>query len=269
MARPVDAPHHAPAAATGTAWFAPRPKAASQRPGHVVPDGTGTGIGGAAGRRRGSGGALRAGPSYDAAPIGHGHLLRRAETAPTPIPALEPPADVVVADEEPPPYSSPSRSSGGPTTRSSILQPRVAVVLGVPREWHVWLFGARLLSLGPATVWGVQSALQLLLRLVLRLLLLRLFPVPGVDVLDGSEGVAGSSGGSSGSQGRISVGGSALVVDAGGSAGDPFPLTETSLAVIWVSFFASASPPSPWPPVDGPKRTMGTRRRQDRVSSRS
>ncbi|RYP82514.1 hypothetical protein DL769_001620 [Monosporascus sp. CRB-8-3] len=44
----------------------------------------------------------------------------------------------------------------------SLLQPRLAVALGVPRRWHPPLIVARLLSIGPALWWGMRCALRFL-----------------------------------------------------------------------------------------------------------
>ncbi len=48
------------------------------------------------------------------------------------------------------------------TARSSLLQPRVAVVLGLSKGWYPLLFLCRLLSIVPAAWWGLPSALRLL-----------------------------------------------------------------------------------------------------------
>ncbi|ORY67696.1 N-glycosylation protein-domain-containing protein [Pseudomassariella vexata] len=45
---------------------------------------------------------------------------------------------------------------------SSLLQPRMAVVLGVPARWHPFLFACRLLSIAPTLWWGVRCALGFL-----------------------------------------------------------------------------------------------------------
>lgn len=44
-----------------------------------------------------------------------------------------------------------------------MLQPRVAVVLNVPQQWHLWLFALRLCSILPAIWWGTPSILRVLL----------------------------------------------------------------------------------------------------------
>ncbi|KAK3363664.1 N-glycosylation protein-domain-containing protein [Lasiosphaeria hispida] len=47
------------------------------------------------------------------------------------------------------------------TARSSLLQPRVAVVLGVSKTWYPLLFLCRLLSIVPAVWWGLPIGLRL------------------------------------------------------------------------------------------------------------
>ncbi|KAI0384578.1 N-glycosylation protein-domain-containing protein [Hypomontagnella monticulosa] len=74
-----------------------------------------------------------------------------------------------------PPLSSPSSSSNAadkpraPVVAVSLLQPRVAVALGVPRRWHYTLSACRLLSIVPPICWGLRFALRFLLADLLRL----------------------------------------------------------------------------------------------------
>lgn len=56
--------------------------------------------------------------------------------------------------------SDQSAAEGGPTCKPGLLQPRLAVVLGLPPQWHPVLFGGRLLSLVPALWWGVPAVLR-------------------------------------------------------------------------------------------------------------
>ena len=58
-----------------------------------------------------------------------------------------------------------SKEDDGKIVRPSLLQPRVAVVLGLPRIWHLPLFLSRLLSVCPAIWWS----LGILIRLVTQL----------------------------------------------------------------------------------------------------
>jgi hypothetical protein len=49
---------------------------------------------------------------------------------------------------------------------ASILQPRVAVALGLSAKWHPLLFICRLLSILPALWWGIPLALRLLAQVI-------------------------------------------------------------------------------------------------------
>ncbi|KAI3327401.1 hypothetical protein HD806DRAFT_486957 [Xylariaceae sp. AK1471] len=51
---------------------------------------------------------------------------------------------------------------------ASLLQPRVAVALGVPERWHRTLSICRLLSIVPCVWWGLRLALRFLVAQVLR-----------------------------------------------------------------------------------------------------
>jgi hypothetical protein len=51
---------------------------------------------------------------------------------------------------------------------ASLLQPRVAVALGVPERWHRTLSICRLLSIVPCVWWGFRLALRFLVAQVLR-----------------------------------------------------------------------------------------------------
>ncbi|KAF7535944.1 hypothetical protein G7054_g4961 [Neopestalotiopsis clavispora] len=55
-----------------------------------------------------------------------------------------------------------------PVVAVSLLQPRIAVVLGVPKHWHYPLSICRLLSIAPAIAWGVRFALRFLIEDFLR-----------------------------------------------------------------------------------------------------
>ncbi|KAH8661877.1 N-glycosylation protein-domain-containing protein [Xylariales sp. PMI_506] len=50
-----------------------------------------------------------------------------------------------------------------PVVTISALQPRVAVVLGVPKIWHPFLFACRLFSIVPALWWGLRCSLRFLI----------------------------------------------------------------------------------------------------------
>jgi hypothetical protein len=80
--------------------------------------------------------------------------------APSPPPPPPPPPP----RSSPPPYSTAGNgASHTPAADSSVLQPRVAVVLGVPKRWHPFLFIARLFSIFPALWWGIRCALRFLI----------------------------------------------------------------------------------------------------------
>ncbi|KAL2209279.1 hypothetical protein CC79DRAFT_669978 [Sarocladium strictum] len=64
------------------------------------------------------------------------------------------------------PATSTKPNNSVATPRPTVLQPRIAVVLNVPRRWHTWLFALRLLSIVPALWWGVPTALRVLLRIL-------------------------------------------------------------------------------------------------------
>ncbi|KAI4593481.1 hypothetical protein KJ359_009372 [Pestalotiopsis sp. 9143b] len=55
-----------------------------------------------------------------------------------------------------------------PVIAVSLLQPRIAVVLGVPKHWHYPLSICRLLSIAPAIAWGLRFALRFLIQDFLR-----------------------------------------------------------------------------------------------------
>ncbi|KAK1730060.1 N-glycosylation protein-domain-containing protein [Colletotrichum acutatum] len=80
----------------------------------------------------------------------------------TPIPTNGVPPDPNADDTtsgHPPPYNPDLVSS-------SLLEPRIAVVLNVPKPWRPWLFACRLLSIGPAIFWALQPALTLLVQII-------------------------------------------------------------------------------------------------------
>ena len=124
-----------------------------------------------------------------------------------------------------PPLSEQTAGTG--PVRSTLLQPRVAVALGVSKKWYPVLFLCRLASIAPGVLFGLPNALRLLAMLHLMYL---------DRVLDGGtlsklgRGAGGSGGSSSSST----------------SGYDPefearLRLTETLLATIWVRL-----PPIPY-----------------------
>ncbi|KAI0894463.1 N-glycosylation protein-domain-containing protein [Annulohypoxylon nitens] len=70
--------------------------------------------------------------------------------------------------------SPPSSSNGNtkphaPVVAVSLLQPRVAVALGIPKSWYLTLSACRLLSIVPPIFWGIRFTLRFLLADLLRL----------------------------------------------------------------------------------------------------
>ncbi|GKT45976.1 uncharacterized protein ColSpa_06157 [Colletotrichum spaethianum] len=115
---------------------------------------------------------------------------------------------------------------------SSLLEPRIAVVLNIPKPWRPWLFACRLLSIFPAIFWALQPALTLLVQII------------PVAVPGGKKAVdaAAASG--------VGVG-----VGMGGFAGStcpppnwppghpeiPFPWTEMSLGLMLINYTPQAT----------------------------
>ncbi|KAI8162084.1 hypothetical protein K4K49_006857 [Colletotrichum sp. SAR 10_70] len=63
----------------------------------------------------------------------------------------------------PPPYAN---SHNADHISSSLLEPRIAVVLNVPKAWRPWLFACRLLSIGPHIFWALSPAVTLLVQII-------------------------------------------------------------------------------------------------------
>ncbi|KAG7106280.1 hypothetical protein HYQ45_018447 [Verticillium longisporum] len=80
------------------------------------------------------------------------------------------------------PASRRRRPSSPGVVSAAFLEPRIAVVLKIPKAWRPWLFFSRLLSICPAILWGLRPALQLLLRLLLALPWKTLLEALGADV---------------------------------------------------------------------------------------
>ncbi|KAL7917734.1 N-glycosylation domain-containing protein [Trichoderma austrokoningii] len=111
--------------------------------------------------------------------------------------------------------ASPPRSTPAPTPPiPSMLQPRVAVVLNVPKPWHPWLFALRLASILPALWWGLPSLLRLLIHLLPgppdQFQLVR--PGGSCDAADALQ---------------------SLCAGEHGAMAAPYAVTETALATIW------------------------------------
>src|SRR6202041_978303 len=54
-----------------------------------------------------------------------------------------------------------------PDHKNSVLHPRVAVLLGVEKHWHLPLLFCRALSTAPAAWWGLRCALTFMGELLL------------------------------------------------------------------------------------------------------
>ncbi|KAF9871891.1 hypothetical protein CkaCkLH20_10523 [Colletotrichum karsti] len=138
-------------------------------------------------------------------------------------------------DDLPPPYNP-------DLVASSLLEPRIAVVLNVPKPWRPWLFACRLLSIFPAIFWALQPALTLLVQIIP-------VAVPGGKKAATTAGNLASAGFGNAAAAAVTglsgaVGG---VVPGGGAAGAacppsnwppghpeiPFPWTEMSLGLMW------------------------------------
>ncbi|KAI1851914.1 hypothetical protein JX266_002767 [Neoarthrinium moseri] len=106
-----------------------------------------------------------------------------------------------------------------PVVTSSLLQPRVAVLLGVPKFWHPFLFACRLLSIAPAIWWGVRCALRFVITDLLKAYGYSYSRVGGLR----PEAAAAAS---------------KLVVDRGEWM---LRLTETALSIVWCGAAANLS----------------------------
>ncbi|KAL6893397.1 N-glycosylation domain-containing protein [Trichoderma evansii] len=123
--------------------------------------------------------------------------------------------------------SSASSSTATPPM-PSMLQPRVAVVLNVPKPWHPWLFALRLCSILPALWWGLPSLLRLLIHFLPgppdQFLLVR--PPSGSCDSSGHDPLQTSTLSSCVGE-QLGSGAAAMMAAA------PYAVTETALATIW------------------------------------
>ncbi|KAK7974194.1 hypothetical protein PG989_016042 [Apiospora arundinis] len=103
-----------------------------------------------------------------------------------------------------------------PVVRAGFMQPRIAVVLNVPRKWHPFLFICRLLSIAPALWWGLRCALRFLISDFLQSRDVAQFL--GLDHGSGSSGILDSASDSVRRQVRTE---------------QRLRLTETALSMIW------------------------------------
>ncbi|KAK1826529.1 N-glycosylation protein-domain-containing protein [Podospora conica] len=117
--------------------------------------------------------------------------------------------------------------------KSSLLQPRVAVALGLSRRWHPLLFACRLFSIAPSIWWGFPSALRLLAMLHL--------------VVFGGSGLSPAAAAAAARAGLHTTAGTPDM-----TFETRLRLTETVLAIIWcgasgyLSFFFTDHLMSRW-----------------------
>ncbi|KAF3353151.1 hypothetical protein VD0002_g10128 [Verticillium dahliae] len=148
------------------------------------------------------------------------------------------------------PASRRRRPSSPGVVSAAFLEPRIAVVLKIPKAWRPWLFFSRLLSICPAILWGLRPALQLLLRLLLALPWKTLLEALGADVA-----AAGFT--TDGPPETMCPAGPASLRGVLGTSKVPsttptYPWTEMSLGVIWcgssayLSFFFADCLMSRW-----------------------
>lgn len=115
--------------------------------------------------------------------------------------------------------------AGVSPVRSTLLQPRVAVALGVSKTWYPLLFLCRLASIAPGVLFGLPSAIRLLATLHLMYL---------DQLLDG------------GALARLGRGDSFIAASGYDAAFEArLRLTETLLATIWVRFARFLLPQRP------------------------
>ncbi|KAL1838883.1 hypothetical protein VTJ49DRAFT_2107 [Mycothermus thermophilus] len=180
------------------------------------------------------------------------------------VPIGQTPSSTSIQPQPPPPPPAPPLPGG--TVRSTLLQPRVAVALGVSKKWYPALFLCRLASIAPGVLFGLPSALRLLATLHLMYLdrvlgdgggLLYRRLVAGVRTGAAAAGVAA---GGVGEDGNVGVGGGSGILGSGGLGSSGYDaafearlrLTEALLATIWccasgyLSFFFTDCLMSRW-----------------------
>ncbi|KAK2764707.1 hypothetical protein CKAH01_04872 [Colletotrichum kahawae] len=124
----------------------------------------------------------------------------------------------------PPPYAN--AGSSADHISSSLLEPRIAVVLNVPKAWRPWLFACRLLSIGPHIFWALSPAVTLLVQIIP-------VAVPGGKKAAANLAAAG-------------LGNAAAAAAAGAAATGGLRFAAGGLGVVGG---AGACPPSNWPPA--------------------
>ena len=136
--------------------------------------------------------------------------------------------------------SNSSHHNGG--LDHSLLQPRVAVALGVPRRWPPFLIVARLLSIAPALWWGIRSALRFLFTE---------FVLSGALNNGNGNGNVASAAAAAAAAAALSEEESRL-----SRAESSLRLTETLLAMVWVRFPPFISFPAPSPLLSLANRSL-------------
>ncbi|CAK7224732.1 hypothetical protein SCUCBS95973_005617 [Sporothrix curviconia] len=142
----------------------------------------------------------------------------------------------------------------GQVARPSLLQPRVAVVLGLPSLWHLPLFACRSLSVCPAIWWSLGIFIRLLAQLHALALARSGFGGPDAK---GGGGIGGNAFGSMPGVGSLAAAASSSLSNlpdrgSGLSLESRLKLTETALAMIWcgasayLSFFFTDCLMSRW-----------------------
>ncbi|KAL2180761.1 N-glycosylation protein-domain-containing protein [Thermothelomyces heterothallicus CBS 202.75] len=158
------------------------------------------------------------------------------------------------------PAAGPDHAGGGPV-RSTLLQPRVAVALGVSKKWYPILFLCRLASIGPGVLFGLPNVLRLLATLHL-MYLDRVLDGGALSKLGRTGGLAGATTTTTtttageGAAGSAGGGGGANFLSASSGYNPAFEarlrLTEALLATIWccasgyLSFFFTDCLMSRW-----------------------
>ncbi|KAL9943177.1 hypothetical protein D7B24_005003 [Verticillium nonalfalfae] len=198
-------------------------------------------------------------PPYSSAPIStststsaqiqsHSRSHSHNQSQRTPAPQQRPLDTAAAAPSRP--ASRRRRPSSPGVVSAAFLEPRIAVVLKIPKAWRPWLFFSRLLSICPAILWGLRPALQLLLRLLLALPWKTLLEALGADVA-----AAGFT--ADGPPETMCPAGPASLRGVLGTSKVPsttstYPWTEMSLGVIWcgssayLSFFFADCLMSRW-----------------------
>lgn len=123
---------------------------------------------------------------------------------------------------------NPPRPLAPTTVQSTLLQPRVAVALGLSAKWHPFLFACRLLSCLPAAWWGLPVALGLLAQAHVWYIVESGMSSCGEESLR----LAGLSW----LRGRA-VGADIAVVDDGMVFERRLRVTEMGLGIVWVCYF--------------------------------